>query len=224
MRTQNDEASPLRSRSEAESIWATALRTATAVARQAASGEEDVLRAVANEFQRLDLRSGISLLQPDGTLEVRAQSISPTISRVLERTAGIKILGYRFKPDSVEVYKRAIESGEAAFTSDRAITIAQIMPRALQTLTSLFTRLIGDENVIVAPLKQDTKTIGTLNVAARWLTPADCQMVAALADHIAIVLSHVRSRQEMQDALQRERLRNRAAEALTSALDLPIVL
>jgi PAS domain S-box-containing protein len=49
-------------------------------------------------------------------------------------------------------------------------------------------------------------------------------MVAALADHIAIALSHVRSRQEIEEALQRERMRNRVGEALTSALDLPIVL
>jgi PAS domain S-box-containing protein len=224
MRSGKKEAAPQRSRSEADTIWATALRAAAAVARQAASSEEDVLSAVTDEFERLDLRSGISLLQPDGTLIVRAVSINPTVTRVMERAAGIKILNYRFDPETVDVYKRAIESGEAAFTSDRAITIAQIMPKSLQTLTSLFLRLMGEENVIVAPLKQDTNIIGTLNVAASWLTPDDCQMVAALADHIAIAISHVRSRQEMQRSLNRERLRNRVAEALTSALDLPIVL
>ncbi|MGD8604486.1 MAG: hypothetical protein PVF49_07930, partial [Anaerolineales bacterium] len=143
------ETAPLRSRSKADMIWATALRAAAAVARQAASSEADIFSAVTNEFQRLDLRSGISLLQPDGTLEVKAISISPTVTRVLERTSGLKVVGYRFAPESVEVYKRAIESGEAAFTADRAITIAQIMPRTLQTLTSFFLRLIGDENVIV---------------------------------------------------------------------------
>jgi PAS domain S-box-containing protein len=49
-------------------------------------------------------------------------------------------------------------------------------------------------------------------------------MVEALADHVAIALGHVRTRTQMHEALEREKLRNQVIEAVASSLDLSDVL
>ncbi|MCK4961892.1 MAG: GAF domain-containing protein, partial [Anaerolineales bacterium] len=61
------------------------------------------------------------------------------------------------------------------------------------------------------------------SVTAHWLTADDGPMVAALADHISIALGHVRTRKKMEASLERERLRNQVAEALSSALEPSVV-
>jgi len=209
---------------EREDIWSSALHAAASVARQAAFSEADVLRAVTEELRRLQMRGGVSLLLPDGRLQIHTRSVSRTTERALERLAGMRINGYAFDPQTVDAYSDALTSGEPVFTSDRATVVRQMTPGAFRYLVPLIVRLLGNDPVIVAPLMLGGQSIGAINVAARWLTPADVPMVGALADHIAISIGHARSRSSLQAALEREVLRHQVVEAVTSALDLPSVL
>ncbi len=208
-----------------DAIWASALRAAAGVARKAAASESDVLRAVTKELQHLKLRSTVALLTPDGQLEVQTRPVSQSIENTLRRLTGLQIAGYRFDPQQVDIYREALSSGEAVFTTKQAHSVRQIMPKNLRPLLSRVMHLLGREQpAIVAPLILGDRPLGTISVTAHWLTADDTPMVAALADHISITLGHVRSRKKMEASLERERLRNQVAEALASALDLPVVL
>ena len=114
---------------EREDIWSSALRAAASVARQAAFSEADVLRAVTEELRRLQMRGGVSLLLPDGRLQIHTRSVSRTTERALERLAGMSINGYVFDPRTVDVYSDALTGGEPVFTADRATVVRQLTPR-----------------------------------------------------------------------------------------------
>jgi PAS domain S-box-containing protein len=210
--------------SERESIWISALRAAAGVAAQAASSEEDVLRAVTEELRQLRLRGTVSLLLPDGQLEVRNRSVSRSVEAALQRLAGIEIRGYRFDPQQVDIYRQALSTGESVYSPNREEAVRQMMPAALRLLLPQVMRLLGPHPLIVSPLILEGQPLGLINVTAPWLTANDTLIMSALADHVAIALGHVRSREKMAAALRRERLRNEVVEAITSALDLPKVL
>lgn len=194
------------------------------MAGRAALTEEDVVRAVTEEMRRLKLVGTLALLRSDGMLHVTTRTLSPAVSSTLERLTGLPIAGFRFDPSQVDIYRQALESGEAVFSSDRSCTVAQMVPPSLKPLLPRIMHILGETPVIVAPLTLAEQTLGALNVTGRWLTPEDAPMVAALADHAAIALGHARARAEMQAALARERLRNQVAETIASNLELPIVL
>ena len=212
------------SSSRVEEIWVSALRAAAEVARKATASETDVLRAVTEELRRLELRGGVSLLTEDGELQVQARSLSQALEQSLQRLTGYEITGYRFNPDTVDIYREALARNEAVFSDDRASVVAQMMPPLLKPALKRIMKLLGETGVIVAPLVLAKNPIGTINVSAKWLTPRDIPMVSALADHIAIALGHVRSRAELESSLQLQSLRSQIAEAATSALDLPVLL
>ncbi|MEE8568625.1 MAG: GAF domain-containing protein, partial [Anaerolineales bacterium] len=207
-----------------DAIWASALRAAAGVTRKAASSESDVLRAVTEELKHLKLRSTVALLTPDGQLEVQTRPVSQSIENTLRRLTGLQIAGYRFDPQQVDIYREALSSGEAVYTTKQAHSVRQIMPKKLQPLLSRVMHLLGREQpAVVAPLILGDRSLGTLSVAANWLTADDNPMVAALADHISIALGHVRTRKKMEASLERERLRNQVAETLSSALEPSVV-
>jgi PAS domain S-box-containing protein len=219
---------PNRSRSpfrpDSASILAAALRAAAGVSRRAAAKEEDVLRSVAQELRRLKLRGGVSLLRPDGTLEIRGLPLSAPVIQSIQRLTGRQLAGYRINPDEIPIYHKALAEKRPTYSTDRSSVLGQYLPRRLQPLTSRLKTVLGSEPVIVAPLVLDDVVLGAIQVSARWLEPTDVPMVMALADHIAIALGHVRSREEMAAALERERLQHKVAETVASALDLPVVL
>ena len=99
-----------------------------------------------------------------------------------------------------------------------------MVPPSQKALLPRIIHLLGERPIIVAPLVLADETIGAINVTATWLRPVDAAMVAALADHIAIALGHVRSRFEMAQSLRRERLRSEIVEALVGSLNLPKAL
>jgi PAS domain S-box-containing protein len=207
-----------------ESIWASALSAAAAVARRTSSSEEDVLHSVTLELRRLRMAGAVSLLTDDGRLRLMTRSISPILEHSLHRLTGLETIGYTFDPREVSIYRQALESGEAVYTPDRRAVIAQMLPSGLRPMLSRLMSMLGQRPVIVAPLILEDRALGVLNVTAIWLKPHDAPMVKALADHIAISLGHVRARIEMSASLQRERLRNQMVEAVASALDLSVVL
>jgi PAS domain S-box-containing protein len=213
-----------RDRLEIETIWVSALRAAAGVARKAALNEEDVLQAVTEEFRRLKLRCSVLLLTEDAYLEIRSSSLSRSLKRSLKRLSGMQIEGYRFDPQLIDVYRDAFLTGEAIYTDDRTPFVRQMTPKRLRGLLPRIMRLIGNQPAIIAPLILAERPLGAITVTASWLGPEDVPMVSALADHIAITLEHVRTRIEMEAGLARERIRNQVAEAVASALELPVVL
>jgi PAS domain S-box-containing protein len=214
----------IRRRPKIETIWASAFRAAGGVARKAASSEQDVIRAVSEELQRMRLRGSVSLLTNDGLLQMQSPSLSKSVLRTLERLSGLKVHGYIFNPKEVEAYNRALTSSEAVFTNDRSQVVGQMMPGALKPLLPRIMHILGGSATIIAPLVLEDQPIGTISISAPWLEPADTAMVAALADHISISLGHVRAREHIQTSLSRERLRNQVASTISSALDLRVVL
>lgn len=210
--------------SKGQSIWISALRAAAEVARQATSSQDDVIRAVTQELKRLKLRGGVSLMTDDGQLQVQSDSLPTNLEQALENLTGRKISGYSFNPDDVDVYREVLKSSEAVFSEDRATIVSQMMPSALGPVLSGMMNLLGNTNVIVAPLILGQIVIGTINVTAKWLSAEHIPMVSALADHIAIALGHVRARSELEYSLQLQQLRSQVAMAASSALELPTVL
>jgi PAS domain S-box-containing protein len=202
---------------EHETIWVSALRAAAGVARQATSGEEDVIRAVAQELTRLNLRGTVALFDEQGQLQVSTPSLPKPIVAALHRITGLSPAGYRFDPHTVDIYAQVITRREPVFTDDRSQVVAQLMPASLRTLLTQVMKILGNENVILAPLLLGNDVIGTLNVVADWLSPDDLPMVAALADHIAIALGQVRARHNLERSLQLQRLRNQVIEAVATA-------
>jgi len=194
-----------------------ALRAAAGVARQATSGERDVILAVAQELTRLKLRGTVALFNEQGRLEIGPPSLPAPILRALQRLTGMSPDGYNFDPHHVELYHRVIESRDTLFTDDRSQVVSQLLPEQLRPLLAQVMKLLGSERVILAPLLLGDDVIGTLNVVADWLTPADTPMVAALADHIAIALGQVRARQKLERELELQRLRNTVIESVASA-------
>jgi PAS domain S-box-containing protein len=215
---------PVEGTAQSQNLWISALRVTAEVARRATSSEADVIHAVTEELERLQLRGGVSLMTDDGQLEVQSPSLTPKLERALEHLTGYKISGHRFNPDDVDIYHQVLASGEAKFTDNRSSIVSQMIPPPIKSAFARVTHLLGDTNVIVAPLILGQIVVGTINVTAKWLSPDDIPMVAALADHIAIALGHVRARTELEHALQLQQLRSQVALAAGSALDLPVVL
>lgn len=201
------------------------LHAAAAVARRATSSEADVLRAVSEELRKLKLIGGVFLLDDQGMLVVRSRVLSPVVEHTIRRLTGIDLLGYRFEPNGVSPFQTAMARGEPIFITDRRQTLADLLPERLHALLPAILRLIGgDTPTIVAPLSVSDQPLGIITVNAHGLTPDDLPIMGSLADHVAIAISHVRSREEMQVALSRERLRNQVAEAVASAFDLSTIL
>ena len=211
-------------RGEANSIWANTLRASASVASRAAANEQDVLRAVTEELRRLKMRGSVMLLRPDGKLEVRTSAISHALTTTLQRLTGLDIVGHSFSPDDVEMIREALRTGEPSFAVSSAALVRQITPPAFRGLVPRLLSMLGAQPILAAPLRLGDQTLGILTLTARWLTADDGPMLAALADHVAIALGHVRSQAEMRNALSRERLLNQVAEAVSSALELPEVL
>ena len=109
-----DERSSRNPLGDREDIWASALHAAAGVARQAAFSENDVLRSVSEELRRLRLRGGVSLLRPDGKLEIRTRSLSQSAEAALQRLSGRSIEGFSFDPQQVDMYRQALTAGETA--------------------------------------------------------------------------------------------------------------
>jgi PAS domain S-box-containing protein len=211
-------------RQQSDTIWASALRVAAGVARKATLSEADVIRAVTEELRRLQLRGSVALLDEDGYLEIRSQSISGELGRSLQRLTGLSVQGHRFDPEQVDLYHQVLTSGKAIWTMDRTSTMRQLIPGKLHGVLPRIASMIGRHPFIIAPLILANKPLGTISVSAQWLSKEDVPMVAALADNIAIAIGNVRTRIMMQAGLNRERLRNQVVQTVASALDLPLVL
>ena len=211
-------------RRQRDEIWISALRATADVARRAVSSEMDVIRAVTEELNRLNLRGGVALFTSDGKLEIKRQSLNSALIHTLELLAGISINGHKFDPTEVDIYRQAIGQRETVYSTDRAQVVGQLVPPALRKITDRIMELLGDMPVIIAPLILEDKPIGTINVSANWLTEQDVPHISALADHFAIALGHVRAREELERALETQRLRNRVIEAVANTYEIHEVL
>jgi PAS domain S-box-containing protein len=207
---------------QAKSVWAEAMRATVAVARRSLEGEDAMLCAVSDELQRLDMTGFILLLSDNGLLELRA---TPTdLEEKLKDLTGLDVKGLLFDPKKVDVYKRILEDHEPLFEKSREPFLDQIIPKETRPLTGKLIDALGNQPIIYAPLCADEKVLGVMNVTASWFTLEDLPMVASLADHIAVNLSHMRTSLEFHKILKRERLRMRVAEVVAHFWDLELVM
>ena len=98
-----------------ETILASLLRATTAVARQDASSEDDVIRAVTDELKRLDLRGTVVLLLPSGRVVFKAHSIASARAKALKKLTGIGITNHEIDPANVDLFQEIFSTKQAAF-------------------------------------------------------------------------------------------------------------
>jgi PAS domain S-box-containing protein len=211
----------LKPKTPAKSVWADAMRITVAVARRANTSEEDFLQAVIEELQPLKLRGMFLLMQKDGQLEVKASHLR--LSKVVRKVSGTEILGFRFDPHQVDIFHQVLSKQEAVFTKDRVQILEQLLPEMYLSMMMKGVKLLGKDPVIFAPLSVRGRILGVMDVSAEWLTEEDVPMMAALADHIAISLDHLRTTAEMRKAIEREQLGVQVAGIATSSQELPEV-
>ena len=207
-----------------ETILASMLRATTAVARQAASSEDDVIRAVTDEFHHLKLRGTVVLLMPNGHLLFKTHSLGSKITKAIKKLTGIDLTGHEIDPTNVDLFSEIFSTKQGAFSDDGEMVISQLMPSSAATLLPRIIKIIGPGNVIFAPLILGGEPIGAITVNAEWLTVGDVPFISALADHVSIALDHVRNRNAIEAALEIQRLRTQVAELITSELDLPNIM
>lgn len=212
-------------RPDIEMTWASALRVAAGVAREAAASEVDVLRAVTEELRRMSLDGTVALMAPDGQLEIKTRAISFPVESALRHIVGLDISGQRFDPQQIEPYQEALSTRKPVFVTNQTNIIDRIMPTPLGPVRSRILGLLShDHPMIIAPLILADHLLGAISVTAQWIAAEDIPMVTALADHISIALGQVRARAEMQTTLNREQLRNQVIEELASSHDISMVL
>jgi PAS domain S-box-containing protein len=211
-----------RSSVQPKSVWAEAMRATVAVARRSLEGEDAMLCAVSDELQRLEMTGFILLLSDNGLLELRATPSD--LEEKLKDLTGLDVRGLRFDPNKVKVYKQVLEDHEPLFENSREPFLDQIIPKETRPLTGKLIDALGNQPIIYAPLCADEKIMGVMNVSAGWFTLEDVPMVASLADHIAVNLSHMRTSLEFRNILKRERLRTRVAEVIAHFWDLDEVM
>lgn len=207
-----------------ETILASILRATTAVARQAASNEDDVIRAVTDEFHHLSLRGTVALLTPNGRLVFKNHSLGSAKAKALKKLVGTGIASLEIDPTEVDLFQEIFSTRQAAFSDDQPKVISQIIPPALVSLHPPIIKILGVGNVIFAPLIVHNEPIGAITVTAGWLTMDDIPLISALADHVSIALDHVRNRKTIEASLEIQRFRTQVAELLTSELDLPMIM
>lgn len=207
-----------------DSIWSSAMRVAVGLAQQTISSETELARGLYDGLLLLGLNSGMALFTPGGKLEIQGVSISSKTLEALKRLSGTSIVGFRFDPREIDVYREALDTGQPVFAPLRSEIIAQLTPKPHQALVPQIMRLLGEEPEIAAPLMLDDDPVGMINLNAPWLTADDLPLVAALANYVAIALGNVRARTRMHAALERERRRNKALEVIASEPELPEVI
>ncbi len=207
-----------------ETILTSTLRATAAVARQAASSEEDVIHAVTDELHHLGLRGTVALLTPNGELAFQTPSLGSKIEKALEKLSNLRVNDYKIDPASVDIYQEIFSTKQAIFTEDTSSVITQLVPSSTKGVLPRIMKIFGPGNVIFAPLIIGDEPIGTLNVMAEWLTADDIPLISALADHVSIAINHVRNRKAIEASLEIQRLRTQVAELLTSELDLPSIM
>ncbi len=166
----------------------TALNVAAAQVQQSATTVEDVFHAATSQFAALGLRGGISSLEDDGRhLVVRATGVPRSeLLEALQDLVGVSILGYRFRVDQVDVYRRVIEGGSAVFEADASRVVEQLLPSWLTAVADKIGKLFPARAGIFAPLRCGGDTRGVLAVSGAGLLAGDVAAVQAFANHISV--------------------------------------
>ncbi len=154
-----------------ETILASILRATTAVARQAASSEDDVIRAVTDEFHHLKLRGTVVLLMPNGCLLFKTHSLGSKVAKALKKLTGIDLIGHEIDPANVDLFSEIFSTKQGAFSDDGAMVISQLMPSSTANLLPRIIKIIGPGNVIFAPLISNGDPTGAITVTAEPMTP-----------------------------------------------------
>src|SRR3989304_2612636 len=127
-----------------DTLWASALRAAAAVARRAAASQDDVLQVITHELPNLGLHGAVWLTTPDGFIEIRTWAIGRAVDDGLKRLTGIDIGAYRVDPEQVDLYREALSRREAMFTADRTVVISQMVPPSVRPLVDAIMGLLGE--------------------------------------------------------------------------------
>jgi len=176
-----------------------ALNAAAASLQRAAHAEADVFRTFTEQITRIGLQGGVSLLDEDGThLVTRAAAYPGSVLTNLEKLVGLKVDGYTFALDRVDVFRQVVQTGQAVYLPDIRAVLLELLPGKARPFADRIIKALGTPPSIFAPLLSLDQVQGVLNIAGPHLTPRDIPAVEAFANHIAIALENARAYAELR--------------------------
>jgi len=205
---------------QAPSVWTHALRAAAHLVSPRITAQDDLLRELQRSFQRLHLRGFVSLQTSEGKLCIQAHGLSHSLIDTIRRIMRQDFIGCQFDPNTVHVYEDVIKTGEPRFISDRDEALRGMLPLPLPIISSRLYRIMGQGQIIVAPLTNSEGVFGTLTLISAWLTAADLPHAEDFAKVISAALIRVRDLEESEACRRREYLRNRVIETLAGEQEL----
>ncbi len=168
-----------------------ALNAASVSLQSSIWSETEVYHAVSEQIRKLGYRGGLSLLDESRTrLTIRSVAMPKRVGEALEKLSGYRMDGYTFEIDQVDVYKRALSSGELQFTVDSKQITLQLLPAAIRPIAGQVLSILGSPPSIHTPIKCGNKVLGVLNIAGDALTPDDIPAMEAIATQIGIAIEN----------------------------------
>ncbi len=84
------------------------------------------------------------------------------VGEALEKLSGYRMDGYTFDIDQVDVYRRALASGESQFTIDSKEITLQLLPAAIRPIAGQVLKILGSPPVNSHPHKMREQSAGCL--------------------------------------------------------------
>ncbi len=180
------------------------LNAAAAAAQRAARTPEAVFQAVGQELEQLGLQNVIALLDREKRqFVIRYISSGPPAmaraQKMLQKTLGIKLVGYTFPVEKMNIYRQVLETGQAVCSTAVGDAVGQILPAPVRRLIMPAIKGMPDVCTISAPLIVSGELIGILSVGSRTLTEADLPAITAFANQMAAALESAQLYQQTKE-------------------------
>ena len=157
-----------------------------ALAMQGALTHQQIIDAVAAEFERLGYKWTILLL--DGgrsVLKVKHLSFDTNLIKTVERLWGVTAPELRVPIDCDEALIAVIGKGETRFVEDSTDLVRAMVPEAAKNLAARFVKTLGITRTIGAPLMEEGSIIGLFGVHSTALIPEDVPAITAFANQLS---------------------------------------
>jgi PAS domain S-box-containing protein len=185
-------------------------------------GEAEIYRTVTEEFARSKrYTASILLLTEDGSsLRIVETSLPSGQLRAGEKTAGVRLKGYKIDLDKSSIYSQVVREGKTLQVNVSDV-IGELFPRPLAYLIS---KTMGYEKKpsILTPLKRHGEMIGIFAMSSTELGEHFIPSVRNLAQHISTALEladEYAGRKEAEEALERRVTELQALNAMATIVN-----
>jgi PAS domain S-box-containing protein len=200
---------------ERETELLRALTDSAAALQQSAHSRTAVFATFEEQIHKLELNGTIVLLNSAGDkLVFHAIAFSKETINALEAGVEQPERGYSVDVNAVDIYRQIIATGQVCYIDDNSTYIDQILSDQFQTDLDYFQREFGSTPAIFAPLTEQSRVTGVLNIAGNGLQPPDARAIAAFAHHIDIALKNARLFEQAQAEIETRRKAEQTQTAL----------